>query len=55
LVCALGIGTEESWKNLLAGVSGVATITSFDTPVSIAASAAKSKASTLSNGLKKKN
>jgi len=31
LVCALGIGTEESWKNLLAGVSGVATITSFDT------------------------
>src|SRR5713101_7602780 len=27
---ALGIGTEESWKNLLAGVSGVATITSFD-------------------------
>ena len=31
LVCALGIGTEESWKNLLAGVSGVACITSFDT------------------------
>src|SRR5258705_7993631 len=31
LVCALGIGTEESWKSLLAGVSGVATITSFDT------------------------
>ena len=31
LVCALGIGTEESWKNLLAGVSGVDTITSFDT------------------------
>jgi 3-oxoacyl-[acyl-carrier-protein] synthase II len=31
LVCALGIGTEESWKNLLAGVSGVSTITSFDT------------------------
>lgn len=31
LVCALGVGTEESWKNLLAGVSGVATITSFDT------------------------
>jgi 3-oxoacyl-[acyl-carrier-protein] synthase II len=30
LVCALGIGTEESWKNLLAGVSGVDTITSFD-------------------------
>jgi 3-oxoacyl-[acyl-carrier-protein] synthase II len=31
LVCALGIGTEESWKNLLAGVSGVTCITSFDT------------------------
>ena len=31
LVCALGIGTEESWKNLLAGVSGVDTIASFDT------------------------
>ena len=30
LVCALGIGTEESWKNLLAGTSGIATITSFD-------------------------
>ena len=31
LVCALGIGTEESWKNLLAGVSGVGPITHFDT------------------------
>jgi 3-oxoacyl-[acyl-carrier-protein] synthase II len=31
LVCALGIGTEESWKNLLAGRSGIACITSFDT------------------------
>ena len=31
LVCALGIGTEESWKNLLAGHSGVGTITQFDT------------------------
>ncbi len=30
LVCALGIGTEESWKNLVAGVSGVGTITNFD-------------------------
>src|SRR5256885_13321191 len=30
LVCALGIGTEESWKNLLAGISGIATITSLD-------------------------
>jgi 3-oxoacyl-[acyl-carrier-protein] synthase II len=31
LVCALGIGTEESWKNLVAGKSGVGTITQFDT------------------------
>jgi 3-oxoacyl-[acyl-carrier-protein] synthase II len=31
LVCALGIGTEESWKNLVAGVSGIHLITSFDT------------------------
>jgi len=31
LVCALGIGTEESWKNLIAGQSGVAPITLFDT------------------------
>lgn len=31
LVCALGIGTEESWKNLLAGVSGITSITQFDT------------------------
>jgi 3-oxoacyl-[acyl-carrier-protein] synthase II len=31
LVCALGIGTEESWKNLLAGQSGIGTITQFDT------------------------
>jgi len=30
LVCALGIGTEESWKNLAAGVSGIAPITHFD-------------------------
>src|SRR2546426_12780406 len=30
LVCALGIGTEEVWKNLLAGKSGVARITGFD-------------------------
>ena len=30
LVCALGIGTEESWKNLLAGVSGIGPITHFD-------------------------
>ncbi len=30
LVCALGIGTEESWKNLLAGQSGISTITLFD-------------------------
>src|SRR5712675_2957769 len=31
LVCALGIGTEESWKNLLAGQSGIGLITHFDT------------------------
>jgi 3-oxoacyl-[acyl-carrier-protein] synthase II len=31
LVCALGIGTEESWRNLVAGCSGIATITHFDT------------------------
>ena len=31
LVCALGIGTEESWKNLVAGQSGVGHITHFDT------------------------
>jgi 3-oxoacyl-[acyl-carrier-protein] synthase II len=30
LVCPLGIGTEESWKNLLAGRSGVGRITRFD-------------------------
>ena len=31
LVCALGIGTEESWKNLIAGQSGVGRVTQFDT------------------------
>ena len=31
LVCDLGIGTEEVWKNLLAGKSGVRAITQFDT------------------------
>jgi 3-oxoacyl-[acyl-carrier-protein] synthase II len=31
LVCGLGIGTEEVWKNLLAGKSGVRAITQFDT------------------------
>jgi 3-oxoacyl-[acyl-carrier-protein] synthase II len=30
LVCALGIGTEETWRNLVAGCSGIAPITSFD-------------------------
>ena len=31
LVCALGIGTEESWRNLVAGCSGIGPITHFDT------------------------
>ena len=31
LVCALGIGTEESWRNLVAGRSGIGPITQFDT------------------------
>ncbi|HZP00779.1 MAG TPA: beta-ketoacyl-ACP synthase II [Terriglobia bacterium] len=31
LVSAVGIGTEETWKNLLAGVSGCGPITHFDT------------------------
>jgi 3-oxoacyl-[acyl-carrier-protein] synthase II len=31
LVCDLGIGTDEVWKNLLAGQSGIRTITQFDT------------------------
>lgn len=30
LVTALGVGTEETWSNLLAGKSGVARITHFD-------------------------
>ncbi len=30
LVCALGIGTEETWRNLVAGCSGVGPITHFD-------------------------
>ena len=30
LVCGLGIGTEEVWKNLLAAMSGVRSITHFD-------------------------
>jgi 3-oxoacyl-[acyl-carrier-protein] synthase II len=31
LVSAVGIGTEETWKNVLAGKSGAAPITHFDT------------------------
>jgi len=31
LVSALGVGTEQTWDNLLAGKSGVAPITHFDT------------------------
>jgi len=30
LVCGLGIGTDEVWKNLLAGKSGIRSITNFD-------------------------
>ena len=30
LVCALGIGTDESWENLVAGKSGISCITGFD-------------------------
>jgi 3-oxoacyl-[acyl-carrier-protein] synthase II len=30
LVCACGIGTEDVWKNLVAGKSGIAPITQFD-------------------------
>ena len=39
-VSAVGIGTEETWKNALAGKSGAAPITHFDTtgfPVTFAA------------------
>ena len=31
LICGLGVGTDEVWKNLLAGKSGVRSITHFDT------------------------
>lgn len=40
LVTPVGIGTEETWKNILAGASGVGPISRFDTsdyPVKIAA------------------
>ena len=30
LVCGCGIGTEEVWRNLLAGKSGIARVTHFD-------------------------
>ncbi len=30
LVCACGIGTEETWQKLIAGKSGIRTITQFD-------------------------
>jgi len=31
LISPVGVGTEETWSNLLAGKSGVRTITRFDT------------------------
>jgi len=40
LISALGVGTEETWQNVLAGRSGMAPITHFDTtgfPVTFAA------------------
>ena len=30
LVTPVGIGVEESWKNILNGVSGITTISKFD-------------------------
>jgi 3-oxoacyl-[acyl-carrier-protein] synthase II len=30
LVCSVGVGTEETWKNLLAGKSGIGRVTAFD-------------------------
>ena len=42
LVCGCGIGTEEVWRNLLAGKSGIGPVTHFDPPDSIAASPVKS-------------
>ncbi len=30
LICGCGIGTEEVWRNLLAGKSGIARVTQFD-------------------------
>jgi len=39
LVCALGIGTEESWKNLVAGQGGIGPITQL-TPTDLIAKCA---------------
>jgi len=55
LVCALGIGTDEAWKNLLAGVSGIGRLPISMRPPSTAELPAKLKTSILSCGLKKKN
>jgi 3-oxoacyl-[acyl-carrier-protein] synthase II len=43
LVSALGIGTEETWKNILAGRSGVGPITQFDAAAFAATIAAEVK------------
>jgi len=54
LVCALGIGTEEAGKVFLPGSAEWPRSPVLTLPVSIAASAAKSKASTPSSGSRKK-
>src|SRR6185436_3282299 len=43
LVSALGIGTDETWKAILAGQSGVAPITRFDTTAFACTIAAEGK------------
>jgi 3-oxoacyl-[acyl-carrier-protein] synthase II len=54
LVSALGIGTEETWKALLAGTSGVGPITRFDTSQFSARIAAEVKGFNPLNWIEKK-